>query len=198
MPDKYDAGQDPYTWGKTDVLRNKLFIKDDQELTDVERQVTQLASHSIVFKGPPFNLQYWQHIHHKLFSQLFDWAGQLRTIIISKGETNFGLPQGIEPHCKMVFKQLASDNNLVDLDKLTFTKKLAEYYCELNACHPFRDGNGRAQRILFEHIALNAGYNLNFANTEVTQWVNANKHGMVGNYQPMLEIMSKCIFDTDS
>ncbi|NQZ09627.1 MAG: Fic family protein [Algicola sp.] len=198
MHDKYGAGQDPYTWKNSAVLRNKLFITDDQELTDVERQVTQLAAHAIVFNGPPFNLQYWQHIHRQLFCELFEWAGQLRTIIISKGETNFGLPQGIDRQCKMVFKQLANDNNLVNLDKPQFINKLAEYYCELNACHPFRDGNGRAQRILFEHIALNAGYNLNFANTKVNQWVNANKHGMVCNYQPMIEIMSRCIFDTDS
>ena len=114
-------------------------------------------------------------------------------MVISKGGTNFGLPQGIERQCAMVFGQLAKDKYLVDLAEQLFVEKLAEYYCELNACHPFRDGNGRAQRILFEHIALNCNYRLNFANIAVEQWINANKHGMVCHYQPMVEIMASSI-----
>jgi cell filamentation protein len=175
------------------VLRNKLLIESEQELSEVEAQITELAALNIPFKTPPYDLKYWQSIHKQLFSRIFDWAGELRTVIISKGGTNFGLPQGIERQCAMVFGQLAKDKYLVGIPEFLFIEKLAEYYCELNACHPFRDGNGRAQRILFEHIALHNGYQLNFADISTEQWVRANKHGMACNYVPMVEIMAKSV-----
>jgi cell filamentation protein len=191
--EKYGVGQDPYTWPDSDVLRNKLSIKTAYELTEAENQFTRLATQDIKFSSPPYELTYWREIHKQLFFDLYDWAGELRTVVISKGGTNFGLPQGIERQCTLVFGQLAKDKYLVGMAFTSFIEKLAEYYCELNACHPFRDGNGRAQRILFEHIALNCGYQLNFADIAVEQWVNANKHGMACDYRPMVEIMAMSI-----
>lgn len=191
--DKYGVGQDPYTWTDSDVLRNKLSIKTANELAKAENQFTRLATQDITFKAPPYDLSYWCSIHKQLFADLYDWAGELRTVVISKGGTNFGLPQGIERQCAMVFGQLAKDKFLVGMSEPLFIEKLAEYYCELNVCHPFRDGTGRAQRILFEHIALNCSYQLNFLGITVEQWVIANKHGMACNYQPMVEIMNKSV-----
>lgn len=191
--DKYGVGQDPYTWTDSPVLRNKLNIKTEQELVEAEHQFAWLAAQEITFQTPPYDLNYWQAIHRRLFADVYDWAGELRTVIISKGGTNFGLPQGIERYCSMVFKQLAKDSFLEGLTGTSFVEKLAEYYCELNACHPFRDGNGRAQRIMFEHIAWNCNHQLNFTGISVEQWINANKHGMVCNYQPMVAIMDKSV-----
>jgi cell filamentation protein len=191
--DKYGASQDPYTLPNSSVLRNKLFIESEQELAAVEIQITELAALNIPYKNPPYDLKYWQSIHQQLFSRIYEWAGQLRSIVISKGGTNFGLPQGIEPQCDLVFGQLVKDKYLVDMPEHLFIQKLAEYYCELNACHPFRDGNGRAQRIMFEHIAWNCDHQLNFTGVSVEQWINANKHGMACNYQPMVEIMAKSV-----
>lgn len=187
--DKYGVGQDPYTWPDSEVLRNKLQIKTAQDLAQAENQFSRLAAQDIQFKPPPYDLRYWRSIHKQLFSDLYDWAGELRTVVISKGNTNFGLPQGIERHCTTVFRQLEKDKYLINLPKASLIEKLAEYYCELNACHPFRDGNGRSQRILFEHIALNCGFQLNFSNVTIAQWINANQHGMACNYRPMTKIM---------
>lgn len=94
--DKYGVGQDPYTLPNSIVLRNKLFIESELELFEVELQITALAALNIPFKTPPYDLKYWQLVHKQLFSSIFEWAGELRTVIISKGGTNFGLPQGIE------------------------------------------------------------------------------------------------------
>ncbi|RBQ27911.1 hypothetical protein CRU91_12035 [Aliarcobacter vitoriensis] len=62
-----------------------------------------------------------------------------------------------------MFSMLAKDKYLVGLPYDNFLPTLADYYCDINVLHPFREGNGRAQRLLFEHIAINCGYNIKFS-----------------------------------
>ncbi|WP_421692543.1 Fic family protein [Xenorhabdus bovienii] len=59
--------------------------------------------------------------------------------------------------------------------------------------HPFREGNGRVQRLFFEHLALSAGYELDWQDIEVTEWINANIDGVFVNYEPMKIIFKRII-----
>jgi len=61
-----------------------------------------------------------------------------------------------------VFAELAKENYLKDLDKATFVKRLAHYYDQLNYIHPFREGNGRTQRVFWSRVARSAGYEINW------------------------------------
>ncbi len=84
-----------------------------------------------------------------MFSDLFDWAGELRTVDISKGNTRFCNAIRIEKEANNLFSMLEQDNYLVGLAYDDFVTKLAEYYCDINVLHPFREGNGRVQRLFF-------------------------------------------------
>ncbi|WP_146867108.1 putative adenosine monophosphate-protein transferase Fic, partial [Aliivibrio fischeri] len=171
MADKYGTTQDPYTYENSTVLVNKLNINNEAVLEAAERDLTTLAAMYVEFQLPPYDFSYLRSIHHMLFSDLFEWAGELRTIDISKGNTRFCNVARIEKEANNLFSMLEKDKYLVELPYDEFLTKLAEYYCDINVLHPFREGNGRAQRLFFEHIAINCGYNINFSGITSEQWV---------------------------
>ncbi|MET0209068.1 MAG: Fic family protein, partial [Burkholderiaceae bacterium] len=69
---------------------------------------------------------------------------------------------------------LEQENYLVNSSRNSFVSRLAHDYSELNVIHPFRDGNGRAQRLLFEVISINAGYALRWEPLSRSEWLDAN------------------------
>ena len=73
------------------------------------------------------------------------------------------------------------------------SKKLAEYYCEFNMIHPFREGNGRVQRIFFEHLALYNGYELDWSDISTEEWIQANIDGVAVNYGSMETIFNRIL-----
>ena len=79
-PDKYGAGDDPYCYPDSDVLHNILNIENNTELKEAEEVLTELAAIQIEFDPPPYNLDYLKSIHQQLFEDLYEWAGDLRTI----------------------------------------------------------------------------------------------------------------------
>jgi cell filamentation protein len=87
-------------------------------------------------------------IHFHIFQDIYCWAGELRTVDISKGSTRFANISRIEPEADKLFRLLEQENHLIGLPREQFLTRLAHYYGELNVIHPFRDGNGRAQRLL--------------------------------------------------
>ncbi|WP_256484896.1 Fic family protein [Endozoicomonas sp. 4G] len=79
------------------------------------------------------------------------------------------------------------------MKKEDFCNKLAEYYCEFNMIHPFREGNGRVQRMLFEHLSLAVGYDLDWGDIGQSEWIQANIDGVDVNYEPMSEIFKRIV-----
>lgn len=67
------------------------------------------------------------------------------------------------------------------------------HYCELNMIHPFREGNGRVQRILFEHLALSAGYELDWADIDPQEWIDANIDGVAVDYRAMAGLFDRIV-----
>lgn len=193
MTDKYGTGQDPYTYPSSDVLKNKLGIRNYDEFANAERQLSELAIFDIEFEEPPYDLKYWCNLHGQLFGDLFSWAGKIRTIDISKGQTRFCAVSRIEVEANKIFVRLAGEDNLLGIDRSTFIARLAEYYSELNVIHPFREGNGRSQRLLFEHLIVHNGYRVSFAGISVQSWLAANVAGYHGDYLPLIKIFDKSI-----
>ncbi|MCK4091349.1 putative adenosine monophosphate-protein transferase Fic [Acinetobacter radioresistens] len=191
--DKYDANNDHYCYPNTTVLKNKLNIQDMNELENAEREITALTIQSINFKKFPYDLNYMKELHFKLFSNLYTWAGQVRDVDISKGGTRFCTCSRIEIEAKKLFSQLEGKSWLTGLEINDFCEKLAEFYIEFNMIHPFREGNGRVQRLLFEHIALAASYDLNWDNVSKTEWIQANIDGVNVNYSPMEAIFKRIV-----
>lgn len=145
----------------TDVLRNLPGIRDGAELAAVEaeltaRRIALLANNPI--EGS-YDLVHLQAFHRHLFDGLYEWAGQLRTVPIAKTEM-FCLPQHIETYSDQVFAELARERQLKGLGRTAFVKRAAHFLGEVNAIHPFRDGNGRTQRAFFSHLAAGADHHL--------------------------------------
>lgn len=95
-----------------------------------------------------------------MFGDLYEWAGQLRQIDISKSDTRFCTFSRIEIEANKLLNSLQQQHYFRDLEPQQLIYKLADLYCELNVIHPFREGNGRTQRIFFEHLIAYCGYGI--------------------------------------
>jgi cell filamentation protein len=193
MLDKYGVGQDPYCYPGTAQLRNLLNIQDSHILAQAERALSENAANTIEFSAPPYDLAYLQNIHRELFADLYDWAGELRTVDISKDDTHFCIVGRIEPEARKLFTALANANWFQELDRASLVTSVAELFGDLNVVHPFREGNGRAQRILFEHIIVNAGFSLSWWEVEMKEWTQANIDAVVCDYTALQQIFERCI-----
>ncbi|MBB3117235.1 putative adenosine monophosphate-protein transferase Fic [Pseudoduganella violacea] len=175
MSDKYGRSQDAlYCYPHSNVLINKLGLTEADALQAAEIELTQtrISQYEPDFNNISFSAL--RAIHFHLFQDLYNWAGELRTIDISKGSTRFANVNRIEPEANNLFRQLKQEAYLIGLPREQFVARLAHYYGELNVIHPFRDGNGRAQRLLFEVLSINAGYALRWEPIRREEWVGAN------------------------
>jgi cell filamentation protein len=193
MSDKYGVDQDPYCYPGTSTLINLLEIRDEKRLLSAEREQSESALSNISFSESPYDLAYLRSIHRTLFSAIYAWAGELRTVDISLGDTRFCTCSRIEAEAKKLFAHLAKNDYFVDLSKEELITKIAALYSDVNVLHPFRDGNGRAQRIVFEHIILNCGYSVSWQPISRDEWVSANIEGYQGRNHALAEIFSRCI-----
>ena len=154
----------PYTDPDTGLLRNKLGLTTPGELADAEQAITYAAL--ILLRdspvSPSYDLAHLRAIHARIFGDIYDWAGQIRTIAIAKGSP-FCLPQHIESSAADIFHALRGENFLRGLRRDAFVDRLTHYFGEINAIHPFREGNGRMQRAFFEQLASDAGFTLALA-----------------------------------
>lgn len=191
--DKYGVYDDPYCYAGTSVLRNLLDIKDQQILEDAEAKFSAIAIRKIEFLPPPYTMDLWRSIHRKLFCEVYEWAGNFRTVDISKGSTRFCSNNFIPTEGSKLFSKLREENWLVDAEYNIFIQKIAYYFCEINVLHPFREGNGRSQRIIFEFICMNCGYSIDWSKTSPTEWIDANIAGFNGIYGPMEAIFKRII-----
>jgi len=167
---RYDA-DDTYCYPGTDVLRNKAEITNAEDLDAYEGELSTLRSIEIL-ENPvagQFNLAHLQRIHLALFQDIYDWAGEIRTVDISRGNSRFANVRFIEAAANDIFNKLARENWLKGLDADAFSKRLAHYLSEINALHPFREGNGRVQRIFISQLSQSAGYQLDYSDLEQEQ-----------------------------
>lgn len=192
MNDKYGIEQDPYCYADSPVLRNKLNIHDETELNQAERMLSAIAADHIDFE-PPYNLDYLRGIHATLFSDIYEWAGQLRTVAIAKQDTRFCQPEFMEKQSSFVFQRMQAARWFEGLSRIDLVARIADEYSELNVVHPFREGNGRAQRILFEHLVYNAGYDISWWEVEPGQWLHANIAAYHCDLGPLITVFDKCI-----
>lgn len=179
--------KDPYVYPGTNVLINKLNIRNEIELEEKEKLLTLDRILEGIPKGN-YDLAHYQAIHKHVFQNLYSWAGQIRTVSISKGNDLFASPAFIIPAANKVFKKLHQENILKNLSQEYFAKRAAYYFNEVNAVHPFREGNGRTQRLLFDAIAKEAGYEFSWHNIKREPFLTASINGFHGNHKSMEDI----------
>jgi cell filamentation protein len=154
---------DPYTDPATGVLRNKLGVSDPAVLAAAEADITAARLARLSERPIPgsYDLPHLLAFHREIFGSIYPWAGQVRTVNIAKESTAFCPVQNIAAFAQDTFGRLARrDNFLRGLPLDEFVTKLTDLYGDINALHPAREGNGRAQRAYLAQLAVDAGYRL--------------------------------------
>ena len=179
MRDKYGVAQDKYCYPETDVLTNLLDIRNADKLAEAEIEFT--AERYRLYQSPKatiqqFTFEHLKTLHYHLFQDVYEWAGEVRDVDISKGETLFCTCTRIEPEAKKLFKNISQLENSQSHE--LFIEQIADLFCEINLLHPFREGNGRVQRFFFEEMLFALGYDVTWPLISRQEWIEANIAGV--------------------
>lgn len=185
----YDEYDKKYCYPGTNVLKNNLNIKNQNELNHAERELTSLRIYELEMhpiKGN-FDLKHLQAIHKYIFQDLYDWAGKIRQVDISKGNVfcNFHF---INNYGDDIFKKLQKEHYLLNLPRDKFCERLAYFFSEINALHPFREGNGRSQREFIKTLSYAAGYELDFTKVTKELMIEASHKAFYCDYSSMVRM----------
>ncbi len=185
-----------YCYPDSDVLINRLGIRDFDKLHVFERKLTMLRLLELIDKPivGKFDFKHLQAIHKHIFQDMYDWAGQVRTVDIAKGNM-FCNVKFIENQAEEIFSKLKTEQYLEKLEKEQFIKKIAYYFSEINALHPFREGNGRSQREFIRSLSLRNGYVLHFDRVSEDEMMLASQKSFLCDYTEMEEIFRRCLHE---
>lgn len=189
---------DPYVYPGSSCLRNRLGIRDPAALARLEADQTaiilaQLGRERLAGR---YDLVHLKAFHRRIFGDLYTWAGELRTVSIAKEQSLFALPEHIEPYLRRVFSELASEHLLRGLSREELVDRVTHYHAELNAVHPFREGNGRTQRAFLGQLARDAGYHIAWERLEGKRNVEASKASLQGHDRLLRAMLNELVEPT--
>lgn len=177
------------------VLINKLDIRNQAQLDESETLI--LGVKSLQFElnpsPAPLDFAYYKQLHQFLFGELYDWAGTIRTIDLSKQHTHFCPAAEIDALAAAMFGRMERMNYLCGMNHRDFVRELADFYSSLNYLHPFREGNGRTQRLYFRQLAVRAGYKLDFSAVDSDRMMLATIHAASGIETSLLQVFDEII-----
>jgi len=131
------------------VIKNKLGIKSEIELAKTEERISKLKAKKLFESGTlerlqPGTFKSLAAIHKELFEDIYDFAGKIREVNISKGNFRFASVAYLKDALQKI-EQIPQSN----------FDEIVEKYVEMNIAHPFREGNGRSMRIWLDIILKN-------------------------------------------
>lgn len=155
-----------YCYPDSNVLKNKCGLEDAELLHQAETELVAIRLLELQLNpiAGKYDLKHLQAIHRYLFQDLYDWAGKIRTVEIGKGNM-FCLSRYIPEYADSVFRKFLPECQNAKNDFKEFVCTFAKNYGNLNALHPFREGNGRTQREFARLVCLACGYDLDFSHT---------------------------------
>lgn len=194
MEDLYKNETSKYCYKDSNVLINKLNIKDTKDLLKIEAKISAAKSLGLRQKGitGDFDKSHYISIHKYLFEDVYPFAGNFREENISKGEFRFASYEFIEPELDRILRELKNENYLQGYEKNKLAERLAYYLSELNVLHPFREGNGRTNREFIRQLALKNQYILNLKNATPKEILEASIRSIVDN-RNLETIIYKCL-----
>ena len=182
----------------TTCLVNKLGIRDEKKLSEIEAGIT--FAKAVMLEETPingdFDFEHLKKIHKFLLCDLYEWAGQARTVDISKKRTKFLDAASIESIATKCFSKV-KDGYFENLSFDEFVKRIAEFYNDVNYIHPFREGNGRTQRIYFAQLIRHYGYDINFADVDTDELMIATIQASSGVMDFLVEFFEDSIIVSD-
>jgi cell filamentation protein, protein adenylyltransferase len=153
----YATSADPYCYRGTAVLKNLPGLRDQSALDAFESVMTAQRADELLPTGR-FGVAHYRAVHRHLFQDVYPWAGKFRTVRLGKGASAFCYPEHIAREMRALFRALARDGFLENLSRADFATQAASFLATLNAIHPFREGNGRAQVTFLALLAERAGH----------------------------------------
>jgi cell filamentation protein len=178
---------DAYFWPGSDVLRNIPGFTTNEELRRFEYAATRQRSEELALRPIPghFDTAHFREIHRFLFQDVYDWAGEYRTVEFSKGSSAFAPlktpAHTLESWGEKILGDLATENHLKGLKKAAFVERLTHHYGELNFWHAMREGNGRTTKEFLYQLAKQAGYELEFQRVGAKTWNTAAERQSSGD-----------------
>ncbi len=182
----YDAFADPYCYKGTLVLKNRLGLRDQTLLDLFEAEATAQRFLEPLPVGQ-FDVRHYRAVRRHIFSGVYRWAGQFRTVRISKGGSAFCYPEHICAEMDRVFGEFLAADCLQGAQRDAFVAGVSHLLAELNAVHPFRDGNGRAQLAFLALIADTAGRTLHLDRLIPERFLAAMIESFYGREQALVE-----------
>lgn len=189
---------DPYTYPGTDTVRNRLGITDDRTLAEAERRLTLARGAEAARLTFPATADGYRALHRHLFQDVYEWAGQDRTVNIAKGGSSFAHVPYIARELDKRFADIRAGDALKGLARDEFFDRLGDHINEMNAIHPFREGNGRTMRHHAAQLAREAGHPIRIASIDKTAWMDASRHGFItGDHRPMAAVLASAAIRRD-
>jgi len=195
---------DPYLYPGTDVLENVPGLRGSEQLAAFEAFNTAARIYELL-QNPiagEFGIAHLKAIHKHVFQDVFTWAGGFRTTLLGKAEYLgqppiwFTPPHLLAHEAARIFETLKRAHLLRGLHKVQFAHQAAGLLAEINKFHPFREGNGRTQRLFLHALARQAGYDLHFEVVSRERMVQASIEANAGN-PGMMTRMFEEITDAD-
>jgi cell filamentation protein len=186
---------DPYVYPETNVLRNLRDIRDAGQLNIFEAIATTRRTVELEHEPIPgrFDAPHLQAIHHYIFQDVYEWAGAFRTVSISKSGDPFAFPQHIASSLDKTCGELKRESHLAGSDLGRFASRGAYYLGEINAIHPFRDGNGRTQREFIRELGLRNGWMIDWRRVSREEMIEASRRSLRIDNAGLEQVLQKAL-----
>ncbi|WP_158844449.1 Fic/DOC family protein [Saccharothrix deserti] len=183
------SSEDPYLDPVSGVLRNTLGLTDQQECDYAEARLSTMRVEQLALAPLPglYDLAHLQAFHRRIFGDFYPWAGEVRRVNIARSAT-FAAWRQIEPYAHWLFDELKKERYLRDLERDPFLDRFTHYFAEVNAIHPFREGNGRTQRAFFRQLAREAGWRVAVHSLDRTAFVEACRESMSSSNESLRDL----------
>lgn len=190
--DPYQTDNDPACYPGTTILRNIHDFRDAEVLESFEIEAVALRSEEGLPTGD-LDTAHYQSIHRHLFQDIYEWAGEYRTIRTAKGGNWFCYPENIDQEMERLFARLAGQKFQAGSDVEQFVPALADFIGDLNAIHPFREGNGRTQLVFIRLLGQNAGQLFRPESVEADEFLSAMIASFYGKMDALIDELERML-----
>lgn len=192
--DLYEARNSIYCYEGTNVLKNKLDIRNNSTLQRAENKIVlaklfELRKNKMIGN---FDIDHFVGIHRYLFEDIYPFAGKFRNENIAKGFFSFAEWEFIDEQLESLLEKLNAQNNLKGENEQQLIKDLAYYMSELNVLHPFREGNGRTIREFIRELAYINGYVLDMQHITSKDMLDACIKSVIDT-SDLEDVLTKCL-----
>ena len=181
---RYDSVEDPDCYPGSFVLKNRAGLQKQEDLDAFETTMVSIRSAEAMPAGQ-CDAHHYRLIHHHLFQDIYDWSGNYRTVRTAKNGSMFCYPEHIADQMELLFASISQGVFLGGAATSEFVSASANFLSELNAIHPFREGNGRTQLSFLFLLGERAGHSLDMTRVRAGPMLAA----MIASFQGKLELL---------